>query len=104
MKITSKDLVADRKDESSSSSPCCIMKDDDDERKFYVSVPVTETAIKGLAIGTSVELNVKGVLKEVRTRWCAEVEIEVGEITLANSKNDFEALIDENDEEYDNED
>ncbi len=103
MKITSKDLVQDRKKDDDTPSPCCSISSGED-RCFYVSVPVTEDAIKGLVLGESVELTVKGVLKEVRSRWSPEVEIEVGEITLVNSKNDFEALIDEEDDEENTDD
>lgn len=98
MKITKKDLIADRKDDEKSSSPCCHSIEDAGERKFYVSVPITEAAITGLVLGKPVTLTVQGSLREVRTRWSPEIEIEVTSIEMTSGKTELEELIDEEDE------
>jgi hypothetical protein len=94
MKLSAKDLIEDWKDDNETSSPCCHMSGEE-ERRFYVSVPITEELVKGLAIGASVKLTVEGKLAEVRTRWSPELEIEVGSIEVQNSKNEFEGLLDD---------
>lgn len=95
MKITKKNLVEDRKDGDSVSSPCCGVKEEDEhERKFYMSVPITAAAIKGLKVGESITVTVVGKLAEARTRWSPEIEVEVESLELAN-KNEFEELVDD---------
>ena len=97
MKITAKDLIQDRKSEGQDCSPCCVIREDEQERKFYVSVPITEEAVKGLKIGESVKLVVEGKLAECRVRYCPEVEIQVSSSNLTQTSNVFEELAGEED-------
>jgi hypothetical protein len=94
MKLTAKDLMKAEGSDEYSSSPCCEIKGSEHEKKFYVTVPVTEAAIKGLVIGKKVTLVVEGVLSEVRSRWSPELSIEVSSIDIKQG-NEFEELLDD---------